>query len=108
VDPTQAVSNYVTTPTPLNSTSYLVIFASDPSGDPGAVLGLTPIAGAPSTSGDGGVQDAFTLSGQTELQTQSGFSRTWNPVPEPGTIVLFGSGVACVIGLARRKILTLV
>jgi hypothetical protein len=108
VDPTQAVSDYVTTPTPLNSTSYLVIFASDPPGDPGAVLGLTPIAGAPSTSEDGGVQDAFTLSWSDGTTDTIRFQSDLDPVPEPGTIVLFGSGLASVIGLVRRKILTLV
>ena len=27
-----------------------------------------------------------------------------SPIPEPGTLVLFGSGLISVVGLARRKI----
>ena len=104
VDPTQAVSDSVFAQQ--NATSYLVIFASDPPGDPGAVLGLTPLPGAPSISETGGVQTAFTLSWSDGTSDTIQFQSDLDPVPEPGTLILFASGLVSVMGLARRKILT--
>jgi PEP-CTERM motif-containing protein len=103
VDPTLAVSDYLDVPTIEDSPSYLVIFASDRPNDPSSTIGLTPIPG-PVTTETGGVQTAFTLSWTDGTSDTIRFQSDLDPVPEPGTLTLFGSGILSLVGLARKRL----
>jgi len=98
---TQFVSDTVTaSPGSSGTHSYSVTFTSDPPGDSS---GLAPISGAPSKNENGNVQDAFTLHWNDGTSDTIQFRSDVDPVPEPGTIVLFGSSLVMAGGFLRRR-----
>jgi hypothetical protein len=106
INPTVAVSDTVfAQPASLsNKPAYLVIFASDRPGDlPSGGLGLTPAPGAPVIIENGDIQTAFTLSWSDNTSDTIEFRSNLDPVPEPGTLVLFGSSLVMASGFLRRR-----
>ena len=108
LNPTVAVSDWLLAQQ--GTTGYVVTFASDPAGD--TALGLTPLTSAnaggsrPGTlSEDGTVQTAFILKwsdgSSATIQFQSGLDAP--AVPEPGSLILLGSGLLGLAGYVRRR-----
>lgn len=69
----------------------------------GAIGALGPVAYLSAASGTLEVKGSFMLSPNSQY-TLSGRTELLEPVPEPGTLMLFGSGLLGLAGLVRRKL----
>jgi hypothetical protein len=81
-------------------TEYQFQFASDTDG---AFFGTCALVGHCQLVEDGTVQEARTITWSDGTVDTIQFQSDVEPVPEPGTLVLFGSGLLSLVGLARRK-----
>ncbi|MFZ0311192.1 MAG: PEP-CTERM sorting domain-containing protein [Candidatus Korobacteraceae bacterium] len=100
-------------PTLNNGTYWLNLEnASVPSGDPvywdeNSGIGCTS-PGCPSEPSENSVgsipSESFTMLGTTGSSTSTSTTTT-GTVPEPGSIMLFGSGILGLVGVLRRKLL---
>jgi len=90
----------------LNSGTYWLNLqnASDPSGDP---VYWDENSG-PSSASESSVgtipSEAFTLLGSEQSSTSTSSTTTTGTVPEPGSIMLFGSGILGLAGMLRRRL----
>lgn len=87
-------ANTLTITLPANLNQYLVLHWGGQSGGVYQAFDLTTI---PETS------DTFTAPGQNGLSFYS-FYGTVEPVPEPGTLALLGSGLVGAAGMLRRRL----
>lgn len=83
-----------------------------PSGDPvywdeNSGIGCTS-PGCPSEASNNSVgtmpSEAFTILGTSSSTSTSTSTTTTGTVPEPGSIMLFGSGILGLVGMLRRKL----